>query len=130
MFDEGGFAGQAMMADVVPDDSRMLAYAVDLDLRVAVTSESEPKRVVSAVSRQRARDVVAQRPHHRCGSSRAATGSASWSWSTRSARLHGGVPEGPVETGDAWRFGVEIGAAPRSTRTVPRTWLRGQRRAC
>ncbi len=121
VFDEGGFAGQAMMADVVPDDSRMLAYAVDLDVRVSVASASEPERVVSAVLRGSVLET-------------------SWrSVLTTRYRLEprgdgerfvvvehpqrGGFavvsPEGPVETGDAWRFGVELGAGAPLDPTVP-----------
>lgn len=121
VFDEGGFAGQAMMADVVPDDSRMLAYAVDLDVRVSLTSASEPERVVSAVLRGSVLET-------------------SWrSVLTTRYRLEprgdgerfvivehpqrGGFavvsPDGPVETGDAWRFGVEIGAGAAVDPTVP-----------
>ena len=121
VFDEGGFAGQAMMADVVPDDSRMLAYAVDLDLRAAVTSDSEPERVVAAVLRgsvletswrsvlttryrleprgDEGRFVVVEHPQR------------------------GGFtvvsPEGPVEAGAAWRFGVEVGSDAPLDPTVP-----------
>ena len=121
VFDEGGFAGQAMLADVVPDDSRMLAYAVDLDVRVALSSASEPERVVSAVLRGSVLET-------------------SWrSVLTTRYRLEprgdgerfvvvehpqrGGFavvsPEGPVETGDAWRFGIEIGAGAAVDPTVP-----------
>ncbi|MFU8887443.1 MAG: hypothetical protein ACNA8N_02435 [Trueperaceae bacterium] len=121
VFDEGGFAGQALLADVVPDDSRMLAYAVDLDLRVSVASASEPERVVSAVLRGSVletswrsvlttryrleprgdgeRFVVVEHPQR--------AGFAVVS------------PAGPVETGDAWRFGVEIGAGAPADPTVP-----------
>jgi hypothetical protein len=121
VFDEGGFAGQAMMADVVPDDSRMLAYAVDLDVRVSLSSASEAERVVSAVLRGSVletswrsvlttryrleprgdgeRFVVVEHPQR--------DGFAVVS------------PEGPVETGDAWRFGIEIGAGAAVDPTVP-----------
>jgi len=121
VFDEGGFAGQALLADVVPDDSRMLAYAVDLDVRVSLASASEPERVVSAVLRGSVLET-------------------SWrSVLTTRYRLEprgdgerfvvvehpqrGGFavvsPAGPVETDDAWRFGVEIGAGAPVDPTVP-----------
>ncbi|HEX7004113.1 MAG TPA: hypothetical protein VF168_07990 [Trueperaceae bacterium] len=47
VFDDGGFAGNALLGDVVPGDSRILAYAVDLDLSVNTVSESEPERLVA-----------------------------------------------------------------------------------
>jgi hypothetical protein len=121
VFDEGGFAGQALLADVVPDDSRMLAYAFDLDLGVSVTSASEPERVVAAVLRGSVletswrsvvttryrlelrgdgeRFVVVEHPQ-RAGFSVVS-------------------PAGPVETAGAWRFGVALGEGAPTDPTVP-----------
>lgn len=36
LYDAGGFAGTAQMADVIPGDSRILSYAVDLELALDV----------------------------------------------------------------------------------------------
>lgn len=121
VFDEGGFAGQAMMADVVPDDSRMLAYAVDLDLRASVSSESEPERVVSAVLRGSVletswRSVLTTRYRLEPRGDGAPFVVVEH---PQRAGFTVVSPEGPVETGDAWRFGVEIGADVAPDPTVP-----------
>jgi hypothetical protein len=121
VFDEGGFAGQAMMADVVPDDSRMLAYAVDLDVRVSVASASEPERVVSAVLRGSVletswRSVLTTRYRFE------SRGDGERFVVVEHPQRGGFAvvsPEAPVETGDAWRFGVEIGADAPVDPTVP-----------
>ena len=47
IFDAQGFTGSALLADTVPGDERLLAYAVDLELAVDVTSRSEPEQVVA-----------------------------------------------------------------------------------
>ncbi|MCW5819415.1 MAG: hypothetical protein KIT12_05880 [Trueperaceae bacterium] len=36
LYDAGGFAGTAQMSDVIPGDARILSYAVDLELALAV----------------------------------------------------------------------------------------------
>jgi hypothetical protein len=47
LFDARGFTGSALLADLVPDDDRVLSYALDLELALDVTSASEAERVVS-----------------------------------------------------------------------------------
>ena len=47
VFDAGGFTGTALLADLVPDDDRVLSYALDLDVVLDVTTSSEPERVVA-----------------------------------------------------------------------------------
>jgi hypothetical protein len=49
LFDGGGFAGTASLGDVPPGEERLLAYAVDLDLRVALETSTEPE-VLTAVA--------------------------------------------------------------------------------
>ncbi len=51
VFDETGFAGNARLSDVLPDDSRVLAYAVDLELPVDVQTSPRPENVFAAVIR-------------------------------------------------------------------------------
>ena len=113
VFDEGGFAGQALLADVVPDDSRMLAYAVDLDVAVGVTASSEPERVVSAVLRGsvlesswRTRATTAYRLETRGEAARFVVVEH-----PKRAGFTVASPADPVETATAWRFGVTLGAA-------------------
>lgn len=48
IYDANGFAGNALLADVVPGDSRLLSYAVDLEVAAETTGTSEPERVVAA----------------------------------------------------------------------------------
>ncbi len=121
VFDEGGFAGQAMMADVVPDDSRMLAYAVDLDVRVTVASASEPERVVSAVLRGSVLET-SWRSVHTTRYRLEPRGDGERFVVVEHPQRGGFAvvsPEGPVETGDAWRFGIEIGTGAPVDPTVP-----------
>ena len=47
VFDDRGFTGTALLADLVPDDDRVLSYALDLDVVLDVTTSSEPERVVA-----------------------------------------------------------------------------------
>src|SRR5690606_24004965 len=48
IYDANGFAGNALLADLVPGDSRLLSYAVDLEVTAETTGASEPERVVAA----------------------------------------------------------------------------------
>lgn len=48
IYDANGFAGNALLADLVPGDSRLLSYAVDLEVAAETTGSSEPERVVAA----------------------------------------------------------------------------------
>lgn len=48
IYDGNGFAGNARLADLVPGDSRVLAYAVDLELVVDQTYAPENERIMSA----------------------------------------------------------------------------------
>ncbi len=47
LYDQGGFAGTAQLADLLPGDSRLLQYAVDLELSVLRTSTDVPERIVA-----------------------------------------------------------------------------------
>ncbi|HRQ11074.1 MAG: hypothetical protein WC972_02835 [Trueperaceae bacterium] len=47
VYDSNGFAGTAQMSDLVPNDSRILQYAVDLDLTLLRTTGDATDRVVS-----------------------------------------------------------------------------------
>ncbi len=47
MFDAGGFAGNAQLSDVVPGDSRILTYAVDLELTVDPQRDTGPERITA-----------------------------------------------------------------------------------
>ena len=47
VYDETGFAGTALMADLVPGDERILSFAVDLEVAVDVTGQSRPEEVVA-----------------------------------------------------------------------------------
>ena len=48
VYDEAGFAGNALLADLVPGDSRVLAFAVDLELVVDQTYAPQNEQIVSA----------------------------------------------------------------------------------
>lgn len=47
IYDAGGFAGTAQLSDLLPDDSRLLQYAVDLEIDTLRTSAATPERVVA-----------------------------------------------------------------------------------
>jgi len=47
LFDARGFAGTAQLTDLLPGDSRLLQYAVDLAVKVLRTSTDVPERVVA-----------------------------------------------------------------------------------
>ncbi len=47
LFDAGGFAGTAQMADVIPGDSRILSYAVDLELALDVVGGQSQEQVTA-----------------------------------------------------------------------------------
>lgn len=47
VFDAGGFTGNARIADLLPGESRILTYAVDLEVSVDRSSSSEPERVTA-----------------------------------------------------------------------------------
>jgi hypothetical protein len=47
VFGDRGFMGNSRIEDIVPGDSRVLSYAVDLDLTVEVRSSSEPEEVTA-----------------------------------------------------------------------------------
>ena len=121
VFDEGGFAGQAMMADVVPGDARMLAYAVDLDVAVVVATSSEPESVVAVSLRGsvlesswRSRLTTSYRLEPRADADRFVVVEH-----PKRAGFAVASPEGPAETPDAWRFGVALGADAAADPTVP-----------
>src|SRR5690606_4821231 len=47
IYDETGFAGTALLADLVPGDERILSFAVDLEVAVDVSGQSRPEEVVA-----------------------------------------------------------------------------------
>src|SRR5690606_31754536 len=47
IYDANGFAGTALMADLVPGDTRVLSYAVDLEVAVDLSASSQPEQVVA-----------------------------------------------------------------------------------
>ncbi|MFO7545912.1 MAG: hypothetical protein R6W77_10495 [Trueperaceae bacterium] len=48
VYDAGGFAGTARLADLVPGDDRLLSYAVDLDLTLDASDARETEELVAA----------------------------------------------------------------------------------
>lgn len=48
VFDGGVYAGDARIPDLSPGSDRLLSYAMDLDVEVAPTSDSRPRRLLSA----------------------------------------------------------------------------------
>ena len=51
VFGSGGFTGNARIGDIVPGESRLLSYAVDLDVEVQQTGSSEPERITAVTLR-------------------------------------------------------------------------------
>jgi hypothetical protein len=60
VFDQGGFAGNSRIADVVPGDSRLLTFAVDLELEVDRGSSSEPEEVTAVTIRNGVLETVSR----------------------------------------------------------------------
>jgi hypothetical protein len=121
VFDEGGFAGQALMADVVPGDSRVLTYAVDLDVAASVDDATEPEQLVAAALRGgvlestwRTRVTTRYRLEARGEAER---------FVVVEHPKRGGFevvsPAAPTETPNAWRFGVALGDPGEGDPTVP-----------
>jgi hypothetical protein len=117
VYDANGFAGNALLADLVPGDSRVLAYAVDLEVAGEVEGGSEPERVVAArlvrglletETRQRVRQTVRLTP--RTGDERLVL--------VDLPRLEGyevvSPRPAPLLTPDALRFGVVLNATDGS----------------
>jgi hypothetical protein len=121
VFDAGGFAGQALLADVVPGDSRVLAYAVDLDVAVVVDAATEPERVVAASLRGsvlestwRTRVTTRYRLEARGDAERFVVVEH-----PKRAGFAVVAPAAPTETPASWRFGVALGAVDAGDPTVP-----------
>jgi len=51
IYDDNGFAGNALIADLVPGDTRVLTYAVDLEVALDLQGDSAQEQVVSVVIR-------------------------------------------------------------------------------
>ncbi len=47
VFDDGVYAGDAMINDLPPGSERLISYAMDLDTEVATESKSQPEQIVS-----------------------------------------------------------------------------------
>lgn len=112
VYDEGGFTGNARIEDVVPGDSRLLTYAVDLDLEVERSSESEPEEVTSVrlgngvietLQRQRVRTTYRIEPRSDVDRFLVVE-------HPKRAGFDAVAPEAPAETQDAYRFGVAVEA--------------------
>lgn len=121
VFDDGGFAGQAMMADVVPGDSRVLTYAVDLDIAADVGSDTEPEQVVAASLRGgvlestwRTRITTRYRLERRGEAERFVVVEH-----PKRAGFEVVAPAEPTETPTTWRFGVALGDPAEGDPTVP-----------
>jgi len=121
LFDAGGFAGQALLADVVPGDSRVLTYAVDLDVAADAARSGEPERVVAASLRGgvlestwRTREVTRYRFEARGGADRFVVVEH-----PKRAGFAVVSPAEPTETPTSWRFGVALGEPTAEDPTVP-----------
>ncbi|MEX2536695.1 MAG: hypothetical protein WD273_13950 [Trueperaceae bacterium] len=127
VFDEGGFTGNALISDIVPDDSRVLAFAADLELEVTTASDSRPEEVV-AVAIQNGLVETSQRQRITTRYDIEASGSEPRFLVIEHPRRDGfevTAPETtPATTPQSYRFGVAIGAAapastPSTDTTVP-----------
>ncbi len=121
LFDAGGFAGQAILADVVPGDSRVLTYAVDLDVAANASSSGEPEQVVAASLRGgwlestwRTRHVTRYRFEARGDAERFVVVEH-----PKRSGFTVTTPAEPTETPNSWRFGVALGDPPSDDPTVP-----------
>ena len=122
VFDEGGFGGNALLADVVPGDSRLLAYAVDLDLTVTPRSESQPEELVAV---EIANGLVETSFRQRITTTYEITmrGDESRFLVIEQPRRQGYevvVPDlKPATTPESYRFGVAVGEGSGGDTTVP-----------
>ena len=121
LFDAGGFAGQALLPDVVPGDSRVLTYAVDLEVAADVDSSTEPEQVVAAslrggVLESTWRTRIVTRYHFE------ARGDGDRFVVVEHPKRAGFDvvdPVDPTETPTAWRSGVAVGDPEAGDPTVP-----------
>lgn len=114
VFDQGGFAGNARLADLAPGGDRLLRFAGDLGVRVDAEQESEPERVTSVrIDGGLLETEVRQRATTRYRIARDDD-------EARLLILEHPAPDGwqvvapeptPVRADDAWRFAVALGAA-------------------
>lgn len=114
VFDEGGFAGNARLADLAPGGDRLLRFAGDLGVRVDAERGSEPERVTSVrIDGGLLETEVRQRATTRYRIARDDD-------EARLLILEHPAPDGwrvvapepaPVRSDDAWRFAVALGGA-------------------
>ncbi len=114
LYDANGFAGNAQLSDVVPGDSRVLSYAVDLELPIDVRGASQPEQVFAAVI---VGGVLESSVRHRI------TTTVRVSPRTEEPRLllvdvprRGGYEvvspsPAPALTSSSWRFGIALNGA-------------------
>ena len=111
VFDAGGFTGNARIADVLPGESRILTYAVDLETTVATERTGEPERV-TAVQLQDGVLVTEVRDRIRTTyrvDADAANGRFLVVEHPKTSGYDVVAPEpAPAETANAWRFGVLV----------------------
>jgi hypothetical protein len=116
LFDGAGYAGTALLGDVPPGEERLLAYAVDLDLRVASETSREPESLTAV----RLRGALLETEHRlRVRTTVRVSGGAQPRFLVvelpRPAGYEVVAPSpAPAETAEALRFGIawrgEVGA--------------------
>ena len=126
IYDETGFAGTALLADLVPGDERILSFAVDLEVAVDVTGQSRPEEVVAVKIvnglleqsvRQRLDRTVRLVPRFDAAGEDddGAQGRLVVVDLPRTSGYEVVSPEpAPLLTADSWRFGVLLNGAPAS----------------
>ena len=125
VFDAGGFTGNARIADMLPGESRILTYAVDLAIAVATEQAGEPERV-TAVRLQDGVLVTEVRDRIRTTYRFDADTEDGRFLVVEHPKQSGYdvvAPEtAPAETPTAWRFGVAMAGSDTPSRSVDATF--------
>jgi hypothetical protein len=121
LFDASGFAGAALMDDVPPGESRLLSYAVDLEVQVASQTSSEPESLTAVALRGGLLETV-----HRLRlrtTVRVTGGDEARFVVIELPRRNGydvvSPTPAPVETADALRFGVALAGSTGADEDLP-----------
>ncbi len=126
IYDEGGFAGDARIEDIVPGDARVLSYAVDLGTSVMVTSGGEPERVSAVTVKRGTLEITSKqrlRASYRISVRDGAARFLAIDVPKRSGYQLVSPSPAPAQTPTSYRFGVAIrahdGSPPSADAAVP-----------
>jgi hypothetical protein len=111
LYDAGGFAGQALLPDLIPGDVRMLGYAVDLDVAVRSDHGGTTEEVISATLRGGVLESTYRSRVRETLTLTLRSDTPRTVWLDVAGRPGFAVvsPAAAIAAGDAWRFEVRLG---------------------